>query len=161
MKKLFSIFLLTLIIPLLRAQSEHQEHDHFHQHEISIASAPAFFFGEEAGSVAWGLHAEYAQRLGEKRWALGAAYEHLWDDHQHRTYGLNFQYSPGYHTHLSFEPGITTELHDGVREWIPTFHMEFAYEWEIGFLDVGPYAEVAVEPHAQHLSAGLHVALPF
>lgn len=161
MKKLFIFSPLFSTSSLLQAQSEHEEHDHFHKREISIASAPAFFFGDESGSVAWGLHAEFAHRIGEKRWALGAAYEHLWDDHQHRTYSLNIQYSPGYHTHISMEPGLTTELHDGVREWIPTFHVEFAYEWEIGFLDVGPYAEAAIEPHAQHLSAGLHVALPF
>ncbi len=166
MRILLSLFAF-LGLSVLHAQSpiSSQEHQHSHKQEVSLAVSPTRFFGSESGETALSFHMEYARQWKSSDWAFGLAYEHMADDHQHRTYGLILQYRFNDRIHMNVEPGVTRETHElganlSETHWVPAAHTEFTYEWELGRIDVGPFLELAVEPGAQHLGFGLHIAIP-
>ncbi|NQY08433.1 MAG: hypothetical protein HRT71_02835 [Flavobacteriales bacterium] len=171
----FLIILLSLIATSLYAQDEHDHvehhnHDDHHEHhdgedhhdhhknEIGIAHAAVYFVKEK--EVSYGLHVHYVYTFAESKFGAGLSFENIFDEHQHRTFGILASYRPLDKLSFNVSPGITFE---GASSSDPIFalHIETSYEFEIHNFHVGPVLEYAYDPNDSHMSIGLHVGYGF
>lgn len=102
----------------------------------------------------------YVRRFKETKFGYGLAYEHIFDDHKHSTYGVVFSYSPVDGLSFITSPGITTEAANPDVAF--AVHIEATYEFELGEnIHLGPAIEFAYDPEDIHLSLGLHLGFGF
>jgi hypothetical protein len=159
--------LITLFIlggkPLMAQEhdAENGHHSHLHHHpknEIGLANN-LVYLGEEE-EFAYGLHLHYIHNIGDSPFGAGLGYEHIFDDHLHRNWGLVVSYRVLHGLFVNISPGITFI---GRTDPEKTFalHLEATYEFELGPVHLGPVFEYALSGHGYHLSGGLHLAYAF
>lgn len=143
-----------------------EEHDdHFHAKELGLSTAPVWFIGGDE-PAALGLHAHYIVRLGDRPFGIGVGAEYIADEHQHQTYSLLGQWTPLPALHFVVAPGLALEHeHDDVTgsETLETgwaCHFELVKEFALGWLDIGPSLEYAIDAHGAHVALGIHLGIP-
>lgn len=141
-------------------ESSQKQSTHTHSaEEIGIALAPVYNTHEE--EYAFGLHLHYTYRVfPNPKFAIGAGYEHIFDDHKHQFAGFIVSYTPIQHLVLSLTPGIAFHK-DEVMEKHFGMHVEVLYEIAIKQYHIGPVFEMAYEPHGSHIALGLHLGFGF
>lgn len=162
MKLIILPIILTTIFSLnLRAQTKENQdknsHHENHQSEIGIAFSPVYFLNEK--EIASGLHVHYVHNLPNSKFGLGLAYERIFDQHKHNTFGLVAIYRPVEKLNLSLSPGLTFEESNSKPNL--ALHIETSYEFEIGEFHLGPVFEFAIDPEDIHLSLGVHLGFGF
>jgi hypothetical protein len=146
--------------------THHEEHDHehehpsghHHKHEIAIANAAVYFLKEKIFS--YGLHAHYVYNFPNSKFGLGVAYERIFDEHKHNTFGIVGSYRPIEPLSFLISPGFTFEGEESSHLNF-AFHFETSYEFQIKNFHIGPIFEIAVDPEDTHLSLGLHIGYGF
>ena len=153
------IFLVTIGVSV-NAQHNHEDHEgHHHSHhknEIGVANAPVYFVKEK--ELTYGLHLHYIRTLGETKFGIGLGYEQIFDEHEHKTFGIVASYRVFEGMSVTASPGVTSEKGG---ELFFALHLETVYEWEVGNFHIGPVVEVAYDPEDYHFSIGLHVGYGF
>ncbi len=138
------------------AEDEHGSTGHAHAFEIGLA--PGLAYVPQEKSFALGLHLHLVANIGETRWGLGAGVERLFDDHGHTTLSVVLQFRIFDPWSVIVAPGMT--FPDGDASDVePSVHFETAYEFMFGRFHIGPSFEVAIDPHATHLTIGLHMGV--
>ena len=134
-------------------------HEHHHgKHEIGLANSLVYFVKEK--EVAYGLHFHYMQQIGHSKFGWGLAYERVFDEHKHNTFGVVGSFRPIEPLSFSLSPGLSFEdAHPD--EWHFSFHAETTYEFAINDFHIGPLLEFAVDPEDYHISFGVHFAYSF
>lgn len=142
-----------------RDHEEHEHHGHDHgKNELGVSATPLLFLKEKEPS--FGLHLHYLRQIKESPFSIGLGYERIFDDHGHNTFGILAAYRPIDPLVLEFSPGLTIEdafpghLHFG-------FHIEVAYEFEVGGLHIGPTVGFAHDPEDHHIGLGVHIGFGF
>jgi len=157
---IYLVLIATLLSTEGKAQTEehhhHHDHDH-HQNEIGVGNSLVYFTGEK--EFAYGLHFHYIRNISKSKFGLGLAYERIFDEHGHNTFGIVGAYYPVERLHLSASPGITFE--DGSSSVNFAFHLETSYAFEIQDFHIGPLLEFAYDPEDIHISLGLHIGYGF
>jgi uncharacterized protein YhjY with autotransporter beta-barrel domain len=162
MHKFYLALSFLLFLPILAAAQddkehrEHNEHDH-HRHEIGIANSPVYYVGENA--VSFGLHMHYLYNFPHRKIGLGVGFENIFDEHEHRTFGLVASYRPIDRLTFIASPGVTYE--GSMDDYTFALHLETSYEYEFGNFHIGPVFEVAYDPEDIHISLGLHLGIGF
>ncbi len=150
--KLHLIFIAILFSQALYAQKgEHPKND------IGLANSAVYFLNEKA--FAYGLHVHYVRAIPKSKFGLGLAYERIFDNHKHNTFGFVMAYKPVHELNLSISPGLSFE--DAHPEAAFALHLEATYGFEIGSIHLGPLVEFAYDPEDYHLSVGLHLGYDF
>lgn len=168
MRQVFlSIAFLILICSSLFAQEDSHDHEghHHHSFEIGIANAPVYFLNEKEWT--YGLHLHGIYTFPHSKWGIGLGYEQIFDEHEHKTFGVVGSFRPIPPISIILSPGITMENgedepgHSEESEILFAAHFEVAYEFLFGDFHIGPVSEVAYDPEDIHLSLGLHIGYGF
>jgi len=146
----------TLLVLSYSTLSFSQIDDH-HKNEFGMANSPVYFL--QSKEIAYGIHFHYTRHLGESKFGVGLAYERIFDEHKHNTFGAVLAFSPIEKWTLSASPGFTYE--GLTKEIMPALHLETTYEFELGHFHIGPLFEFALDTEDQHLSLGLHLGYGF
>jgi hypothetical protein len=167
MKKILFLLVLFLSISQIKAQetmSDHEDHeghlenhDH-HNNEIGIANSIVYFQSEKEFN--YGLHLHYVRNIAHTKFGIGLAYEKIFDEHKHNTFGIAAIYRPIEGLNLNFSPGIATEGLDFSEARI-ALHFETSYEFQLNNVHLGPAIELAWDQEDIHLSLGLHLGFGF
>jgi hypothetical protein len=110
--------------------------------------------------IAFGLHLHLLAPLGESRWAIGAGFEHIFDEHAHNTVAALVQYRVIDAWSVALGPGLTLG-EDELSHVDPSLHVETAYEFAVGEFHLGPSFEFALDPRDVHLTLGVHMGFGF
>ena len=159
--KFFLIALLSINFSRVHAQDDH-DHDHashHHEHhtfEVGVAASPVYFIDEEETSFS--IHTHFLLHIPNTEFGIGLGYEHIFDDHEHKTVGLIGSYRILHNWSIHLSPGVTFEKDEDGRF---AFHGETTYEWEFDFLHIGPALEIAYDPEDIHISFGIHTGIGF
>ena len=153
--------LLIFVFVFLFAYSGYgQEEHHHHNNEISIATGPVYIPYEDETTVKFHMH--YIKGLGEhKRFGIGLALETILDEHNHNTISLATHYRLIKGLIVGYSPGILFVKIEDTIETDFAQHLEFAYEFEVGEIHLGPVIEMGVDSEEIHYFAGLHVGINF
>ena len=135
---------------------EHEHHDHTHDHktEIGFGNSAVYFFGEE--ELSYGMHFHVIRNIGHSNFGVGLAYERIFDEHKHNTFGVVTSYTPVDRLHFAFTPGIAIEGSDWDEKNF-AMHFETAYDFQVGNIHMGPMVELGYNFEHVHLSMGLHI----
>lgn len=160
--KFISFLVIFFMSNVLLAQHDHTaeghvHHDH-HPNELGIANSAVYFLKEK--EVSYGLHIHFVKRIAASKFGAGLAYERIFDEHKHSTYGVVLMFTPINRLNFIVSPGVTLEA----ESTSPTFalHVETSYEFEVGNnMHIGPALEWAYDKEDIHLSIGLHVGFGF
>lgn len=167
-RKIISALVITLIIlprGLTGQNHEHShEHNHGHQHpehpryEIGVGNYLSYLAGEQ--EIAYSLHVHFLRSFEESRFGFGLGYEHIFDEHVHRSLGIIGTYRLSPPLIFSLSPGILfpTEENQDVRF---VLHSEAVYEFELNHFHIGPALGLATSFEESHFSIGLHFAYAF
>lgn len=147
--------------PMIAQVNENHEHDPHHEHaanEIGAGNLLSYLVNER--EVAYGLHVHYSRSVKDTWFEYGIGYEEIFAEHKHRALGVVGSYRPIPPLVLSVSPGILfpNQEHAGVRF---VFHMEAAFEIEIGPVHLGPLLGFATTFEELHIGAGLHLGFSF
>ena len=154
------IAVLILLLPIVCYSQEQEIEHHHHNNEISIATGPVYIPDEDETTVKFHMH--YIRGLGEhKRFGIGFALETILDDHNHNTISLATHYRIINGLIVGYSPGILFVKIDDTIETDFAQHLEFAYEFEVGELHLGPVIEMGVDSEEIHYFAGIHVGINF
>jgi len=153
---LTTIFSLNLIAQTKENQDKKLSHEN-HQSEFGIAFSPVYFVKEK--DIAFGMHVHYVHNISSSKVGLGLAYERIFDQHKHNTFGLEAIYRPVEELSLSLSPGLTFEENNSKP--VIALHFETSYEFEIGEFHLGPAFEFAIDREDIHLSLGVHLGFGF
>lgn len=136
---------------------EISDHEH-HRNEIGIGTSPVYFVNEKV--LSYGLHIHYLYNLPHTKFGLGVGYEKIFDEHNHNTFGLTFNYRPVDKLNFNISPGLASENNE-FKKSIFALHFETSYEFEIHNFHLGPVLEVAADKEDVHISLGLHLGIGF
>ncbi|MCF6223470.1 MAG: hypothetical protein L3J34_07045 [Flavobacteriaceae bacterium] len=155
-------FLSTIVSSNLYGQTDKDplKNTNSHEHgknEIGIAISPAYFIKEKVWTVS--MHIHYVRIIPNTKFGIGASFERIVLDPKHSTFGMVFAYYPVEKLSFTLSPGITFE--DANPGAFFAFHVETAYEFEIGDFHIGPAFEFAYDPNDYHISLGVHVGYGF
>lgn len=153
-RKLFLSLALFLSTFLCIAQETH-EHNH-NKHEIGTSISPVWHSNESGAEL--GLHVHYVYTFPHSKFGVVGSYERIFDEHKHNFIGIGASYRPIPRLSFSFSPGVAFEGEDKDHKEF-AMHMETVYEFELGFLHLGPMLEAAYHPEAWHFSAGIHLGV--
>ena len=158
--KIYSTLLTIILFTSLVSSAQNHDHDEGHQHheihknEIGMANSLVYQLKSEVFS--YGIHLHYVRAIKQTRFGAGLAYERIFDEHGHNTFGVVGSYRPKEMWIIAVSPGITFEDHH--REEVGlALHIETNYEFEINSLHIGPLIEFAIDPEDYHISLGLHI----
>lgn len=160
--KLVLIFLLIIFSLYSLAQevnhsNEHTGNHEHHKNEIGMANSLTYFVKEKV--FAYGLHLHYVRNIPESKFGFGLGYENIFDEHKHKTIGLEGTYRPIEKLCFGLSPGITMEGNSSEVNF--ALHLETSYEFEIKHFHIGPAFEFAYDQEDYHLSLGLHIGYGF
>ncbi|WP_297091523.1 hypothetical protein [uncultured Draconibacterium sp.] len=133
---------------------DHQHHSHTHKTEIGIGNSLVYFTGEK--ELSYGLHVHVVRNISHSKFGVGLAYERIFDEHKHNTFGIVGSYTPVERLHFALTPGIAFEGSDWDEKNF-ALHFETAYDLQLGDLHFGPMAEVGYNFEHVHLSLGVHI----
>jgi hypothetical protein len=131
---------------------------HAHRFELGMAPGLVYIPGEKA--FATGLHLHLVAAIGDSRWGLGLGAERIFDEHGHTTISVVPLFRITDEWSLIVAPGITFP-DDDPSDIEPSVHLETAYEFMLGHFHLGPSLEVALDPHAAHVTVGVHMGVGF
>lgn len=160
MKSYLKIFFIFLFVSgYLNAQENHSEHGHSnHRNEIGIGISPVYFLNEK--EFALQFHTHYTYNLKNTNFGIGFAYERIFDEHKHNTFGIVGSYRPYDRFSVALSPGITfTDNESSDLKF--ALHIETLYEFEINDFHIGPLLEFAYDPDDYHISFGIHAGFGF
>ena len=152
------ILLLPLVLNAQEAERSEISHHEHHHNEIGIGTSPVYFVNEKEFS--YGVHIHYLYNLPHTKFGLGVGVERIFDDHQHSTIGLTFNYRPVDKLNLSISPGLASE-NNAFDQSVFALHVETSYEFEIHDFHLGPVLEFAADKEDVHISLGLHFGIGF
>jgi hypothetical protein len=146
--------------------AQEHEHDHHHSHhdhahpnnEIGLGNYLSYLAGEN--EFAYGMHIHYLRYFNASRFGAGMGYEHIFDEHGHRSLTLIGTYRFTSPMILSLAPGILFGNPENPDARF-VMHTEVIYEFEIGPFHLGPALEFATTFKAYHIGIGVHVAYAF
>jgi len=156
--------LLFLSGPAMLAQDHEHDDHHGHDHhvhpnnEIGLGNYLSYLAGER--EFAYSMHIHYLRFFNESRFGAGIGYEHIFDEHGHRSLTVIGTYQFKSPFILSLAPGILfgTPEHPDARF---VMHAEAIYEFELGHFHLGPALEFATTFDEYHIGMGVHVAYAF
>ena len=149
-------FTITLLLLIVSEFCFSQIDDH-HKNEFGMANSPVLFL--QSKEITYGIHFHYVRHIKTSKFGIGLAYERIFDDHKHNTFGVVLAYAPIESWTVSVSPGVTYEGATG--DVMPSIHLETTYEFEIGHFHIGPLFEFAIDPEDNHISLGLHLGYGF
>ncbi len=138
------------------AQTTEHSLDH-HKNEIGVANSPVYFLKENL--FAYGLHIHYVRNIAKSKFGLGLGYEKIFDEHNHKTFGIVATFRPIEKLSFNISPGFTIEDNNPKANF--ALHFETSYEYEIKNFHIGPAFEFAYDPEDFHISLGLHIGYGF
>jgi len=140
-----------------------QDHEHKHHHPVNeVGIALGAFFLDQEDEVRMGMHLHYIRAVAlNQKFGIGAGFETIFDEHQHYTVSLVFQYRIIGGWTVAYAPGILWVKEEGEFETQFAQHIETAYEFELGKFHIGPMAEVGFEKHGTHYMLGVHLGIGF
>lgn len=165
-KRLSFVFILFICLLPQVLHAQHHDHDHDHSHhlhehpknEIGLGNYLSYLVGEN--EIAYAIHVHYLRSFEGSRFGAGIGYEHILDEHRHRSLTVIGTFRPASPLVLSLAPGILfgTQEEPGIRF---ALHTEAVYEFEIGHFHLGPALEFATSFDEYHIGIGLHFAYAF
>ena len=155
--KLLLVLIFGLIANSVCSQEINHNHHH-HKYELGLANSLVYFAGEN--EYAYGLHLHLVRNIVHSKFGYGIAYERVFDEHRHNTIGIVGSYNPISTLHINIAPGLAFEDSEP-SDFKFAFHAEASYDFELGFLHVGPLLEFAYDPEEYHISLGLHIGYGF
>jgi hypothetical protein len=163
-QQIFLTFLLSVFLLPLSAQDAHShDHDHDHdphKHHIGFGIAATKLLNENV--LAPGFHVHFIRQLGHhNQWGLGVGLEVIADENWHSGLNLLFNYRPLRFLSLLAGPGLAVVKHEGDVEFLPAFHTEAVFEFDIGNLHVGPMIGYERDTEHSHFSVGIHIGIGF
>ncbi len=148
------LFVLNVNAGNINDSEEDHEHDHGHKTEIGIGNSAVYFLGEK--ELSYGLHFHIIRNIKESKFGVGLAYEHIFDEHNHNTFGIVSSYTPIDRLHFAFTPGIAVESSNWTGKKF-AIHFETAYDFQVGDIHLGPTVELGYNFEHVHLSFGVHI----
>lgn len=134
------------------------DHSHDHRFALGVSAGPVYLLAEQ--ELTFGVHGHFIAAIAKSPFGIGLGYERLLDEHQHNALSIVFQYRILDPWSVSLSPGIAFEGSD-LNAIEPAVHLETAYEFELGPIDLGPAFEVAWEPEGVHLTLAVHAGVHF
>lgn len=140
--------------------AQEKEHDHIHHespNEIGLGLGMVKVMQEEG--LGMGLHLHYRRSLGERQlFSLAPGIEKIFGEHPHTSFNIALGFTPIKHLLISVAPGITIG-HEAFVYF--STHFEVIYEFEIGFMHLGPMVDYGFDKEDSHISFGLHAGFGF
>lgn len=156
--------LLLLNGPAILAQDHEHDHDHSHHHhahqnnEIGLGNYLSYLAGEK--EFAYSMHLHYLRYFNESRFGAGLGYEHIFDEHGHKSLTVIGTYRFASPFILSLAPGILFGNPENPAARF-VLHTEAIYEFELGHFHLGPALEFATTFDEYHIGLGIHLAFAF
>lgn len=139
-----------------------------HRHDLSgpeLGMSAGYVHLEEEDEDVPGVHAHVLQRLGDdgirRRLAIGAGAEYLFSEEQHYALMLSLAAYPWRGLVLSVSPGLQWAEHEGQTEAEYSTHLEAAYVFVVGEVDVGPVFDYSSTKDEEHHMIGFHLGIHF
>lgn len=162
MKKLYCLVLVMAYLVPVSAQQDDKSEDLPQQtNNIGFGIGMAHLINESVWAP--GLHLHYSKALDAKqRFSVGCGMEFLFGDHKHASASLAFEYAPlpalslGYGPCLEFP--LSSEEESGVHF---IHHLELSYEFDLGFMQLGPVVEYGFRKEDKHFMLGVHTGYNF
>ena len=164
-KRFIRIFWVCICFMLFSNVSYGQEHDHHahhhegHVYELGLSASVTKIVPEDL--TAPSMHIHLNRRLGDEniwqRLAVGLGVETIFTEHLHYSFLASFLYNPFAAFIIDVSPGILlAEEEDGnIREYLT--HIEFTYEFDLGYIGIGPVIGMALSSEDTHYAVGIHI----
>ena len=160
-KKLFASGVCLLLFAPCFAAEAGLGHDHDMELGLSLSAVKI----SHAEALLAGLHLHVSRRLAAA--GLGSVLsaivgvETLLGGDPHTALHAGILIHPWRGLALDISPGILWAREDGARETRFVLHLEAAYGFELGELEIGPVVELAFAGKDRHFSVGLHLGYGF
>lgn len=152
--------MVSLIIFFVTGQAQDKglkEHDDYKTALFEIGLSTGLIYLIEEGKTTSGFHAHFTRAITKKKKVIvGLAYEYVFDEHQHHSFGILLGYSPVQDLIVSVAPGFRT-LNETLQF---TTHFEVTYGFDITKkIHLGPLIEYAYGKNDNHITLGIHIGI--
>lgn len=167
-----SFLVLVLVVTVYIGGSSHvalaeEPHGHAHHgHDLSgpeLGLSAGYVHLKEEDKGVPGVHAHLLQRLGNegilRHLAVGIGTEYLFAEDKHCALMFSIAAYPWRGLVLSVSPGVQWAEHEGKTESEYSTHLEAAYVFPLGDVDIGPAIDYSCTKDEEHYMVGLHLGI--
>jgi len=116
---------------------------------------------EPEDETAPSLHLHASRRLGSEGFkqclSAGLGFETIFTEHLHYSFLASVSYNPIAAFIIEIAPGVlyVKEENESITEFLT--HIECMYEFDLGYIGIGPVVGMALSSEDTHYAVGIHI----